>query len=149
MPDHCRSSQFSVQYILVPLLYYLLPLSLSLPLYLYYRIFPFKIAQTTRVCLVSHKKRPESLFKQASVLYISFVKCQPLHNKTRIFVTYMLAKKMAILWQYFGYHKITITFMLARQNGTILAILDSRYLYVGVVTFYVGKNTTNSITSYS
>ena len=47
---------------------------------------------------------------------------------------------MAILWQYFGYHKITITFMLARQNGTILAIVDSRYLYVGVVTFYVGKN---------
>ena len=29
--------------------------------------------------------------------------------------------------------------MLARQNGTILAILDSRYLYVGVVTFNVGK----------
>ncbi len=60
-------------------------------------------------------------------------------NKTRIFVTYMLAKKMAILWQYFGYHKITITFMLAHQNGTILAILASRYLYVGVVTFNVGK----------
>lgn len=61
-------------------------------------------------------------------------------NKTRIFVTYMLAKKMAILWQYFGCYKITITFMLARQNGNNLAFLDSRYLYVGVVTFYVGKN---------
>lgn len=51
----------------------------------------------------------------------------------------MLAKK----WRFYGNISVTIkspfTFMLAHQNGTILAILASRYLYVGVVTFNVGK----------